>query len=77
MIPILGYLDDLLLVPLGIFLLLKLIPKTVMDESREKAKTIENTPNTKFITIIIVCIWIFTEMLTVFWIHNLYQKSKK
>ncbi|MEA5594072.1 YkvA family protein [Rivularia sp. UHCC 0363] len=76
-IPILGYLDDLVLIPLGIFLLLKLIPKTVMDESRQKAKVIENIPNSKFITIIIVCIWIFTGMLTVFLVYSLYQNSKK
>jgi uncharacterized membrane protein YkvA (DUF1232 family) len=38
-IPILGYLDDLILVPLGIVLVLKMIPKEVMDEYREKAKT--------------------------------------
>ena len=37
-IPILGYLDDLILVPLGIALALKMIPKEVMAEYREQAK---------------------------------------
>ena len=37
-IPILGYLDDLILVPLGIALVLKMIPKEVMAECREQAK---------------------------------------
>ncbi len=37
-IPVLGYLDDLLLVPLGIALTLKMIPEDVMDECREKAQ---------------------------------------
>ena len=36
-IPIVGYLDDLVLVPLGIALSLKMIPKTVLDECRQKA----------------------------------------
>ena len=36
-IPIVGYLDDLLLVPLGIALALRMIPKPVMEECREKA----------------------------------------
>ena len=36
-IPILGYLDDLILVPLGIALLLKLIPPIVMAEARRRA----------------------------------------
>ena len=37
-IPVLGYLDDLLLAPLGIALTLKMIPQAVMDECREKAQ---------------------------------------
>jgi uncharacterized membrane protein YkvA (DUF1232 family) len=36
-IPILGYLDDLVLVPLGVALALKMIPEHVMAECREKA----------------------------------------
>ncbi|MGH9966801.1 MAG: YkvA family protein [Pyrinomonadaceae bacterium] len=41
-IPILGYLDDLLLIPLGISLVLKMIPKQVMVESRAKAQEVMN-----------------------------------
>ncbi len=36
-IPILGYLDDLVIIPLGIWLSLKLIPPKVMNEARENA----------------------------------------
>ena len=36
-IPVLGYLDDLLIVPAGIYLALRLIPEDVLAESREKA----------------------------------------
>jgi uncharacterized membrane protein YkvA (DUF1232 family) len=39
-IPILGYLDDLIILPLLIFLSLKLIPKEIMDECKEQAKNI-------------------------------------
>lgn len=38
-IPIIGYLDDLLIVPLGIWILLKLIPPPVLAECREQAET--------------------------------------
>ena len=38
-IPVLGYLDDLILIPLGVFLALKMIPKELMQECREKART--------------------------------------
>jgi uncharacterized membrane protein YkvA (DUF1232 family) len=37
-IPILGYLDDLVLIPLGVALALKMIPAEVMADCREKAK---------------------------------------
>ncbi len=37
-IPVIGYLDDLILVPLGIVLALKMIPPEVMAECRERAK---------------------------------------
>ena len=36
-IPVLGYVDDLLIVPLGISLALKLIPKAIVDEHRTRA----------------------------------------
>ena len=36
-IPVLGYLDDLIIVPVGIWLLLKIIPSQVLDECRNQA----------------------------------------
>lgn len=36
-IPVLGYLDDLILLPIGIWLVLKLIPQDVLAECREQA----------------------------------------
>jgi uncharacterized membrane protein YkvA (DUF1232 family) len=39
-IPVLGYLDDVLLVPLGIALTLKMIPAEVMAESRVRAREV-------------------------------------
>nr|WP_295971423.1 YkvA family protein [uncultured Bacillus sp.] len=43
-IPILGYLDDIILIPLGITLVLKLIPKDVLQECRE---TVEHSKKVK------------------------------
>lgn len=37
-IPVLGYLDDLVLVPLGIALALKMIPHEVLERCRERAR---------------------------------------
>ena len=38
-IPVLGYLDDLILLPLGILLAIKLIPPEVMAESRARVES--------------------------------------
>ena len=37
-IPILGYLDDLIIVPAGVWLLLRIVPEQVLSESRSKSE---------------------------------------
>src|SRR5215468_1791883 len=39
-IPILGYLDDLVLVPIGVAIAVRLIPSVVLEESRAKAEEV-------------------------------------
>jgi uncharacterized membrane protein YkvA (DUF1232 family) len=56
-IPILGYLDDLILVPLGIMLAVRLVPVPVMAELRRRAEK-ERPPVTRVGLAIIVLIWI-------------------
>ncbi|MGY3444119.1 MULTISPECIES: YkvA family protein [unclassified Bradyrhizobium] len=57
-IPVLGYLDDLILLPLGIWLALSLIPDEVMAESRTKAAAILQRPISRAGMIAIVTLWI-------------------
>lgn len=63
-IPVLGYLDDLILVPLGFYLVLKLIPEEVMAECREKAAATLNRvrPYSRIAAGIIVTIWIIVAV---------------
>lgn len=56
-IPILGYLDDLVLVPLGIAMALKMIPVQVMEEARIKAATLTTKPKNWFAAAVIIAIW--------------------
>ena len=57
-IPILGYLDDLVLVPLGIRLALKMIPPEVMLDARKSADNpIKNRTIGLVFTILILCVW--------------------
>ncbi len=64
-IPVLGYLDDLVLVPLGIWLALKLIPAEVMAESRDKAQTIiaDGKLVNRAAAVVIVSIWLLLAAL--------------
>ena len=59
-IPVLGYLDDILLVPLGIMLAMKMIPEEALLSAREQAeKELENpSPHAWLIGAIIVMIWL-------------------
>jgi uncharacterized membrane protein YkvA (DUF1232 family) len=59
-IPVLGYLDDLVLIPLGVFLTMKMIPVEVMSESRRQARQLmaQGKPVNKVAAAIIVLIWI-------------------
>ncbi len=57
-IPVFGYLDDLVVVPLGIWLVLSLIPDEVMAEYRAKASEAAQRPVSKGAAIIIMTIWI-------------------
>lgn len=66
-IPVLGYLDDLVLVPLGVALALKLIPPDVMSECRERAQavTCEGKPTNWVAAGVIVVIWLVLAALAV------------
>lgn len=66
-IPVLGYLDDLLLVPLGVWLALRLIPAPVMADCRAKAQealTAEK-PVSWVAAVIIVALWLGAAALII------------
>ena len=69
-IPVLGYLDDVIIVPLGIMLALKLIPAAVMTECRAAADA--NRPSSKprnYIgATVVVAIWLLAAALSIQWI---------
>jgi len=58
-IPVIGQLDDLIIVPAGISLVIKMIPKNVIEEYRQKAQVESVNTRTKWVVAgIIVSIWI-------------------
>ena len=62
-IPILGYLDDLILIPAGLWLALKMIPKHVMEESALQAQACDTKPVNRWFAAVIICIWVFCLFL--------------
>lgn len=71
-IPILGYLDDVILLPLGIMLALKMIPKNVLSECEVKAEElmVNGKPKNWIAGTIIVLIW---GVITVWVIMKIYH----
>jgi uncharacterized membrane protein YkvA (DUF1232 family) len=64
-IPVVGYLDDLILVPLGIALLIKIIPRDILEECKAKAEAdlSKRKPKNRVAAIIIVLIWLMAIYL--------------
>jgi uncharacterized membrane protein YkvA (DUF1232 family) len=75
-IPIFGYVDDLIITPLGLALVIKMIPEEVMAEARQKAESsMEKTDRAGRVGMIIVlCIWFLTALLLAFWIVKIIHK---
>ena len=58
-IPVLGYLDDLVIVPLGILLAVRLVPPDVMAELRMDAAARLERPSGRAGLVVILAIWLF------------------
>ena len=66
-IPVLGYLDDLIIVPFGIWLVVSLIPAEIMNEYRAIASEAGQRPVSRAGTITVIVLWIFGTLMLV-WI---------
>jgi uncharacterized membrane protein YkvA (DUF1232 family) len=66
-IPVIGYVDDFILVPMGIILLIKMIPKEVLEECREKARTHHGRMKGRhwIAAFVIILIWLTVVYLSI------------
>ncbi|HJR55944.1 MAG TPA: DUF1232 domain-containing protein, partial [Rhizomicrobium sp.] len=71
-IPVLGYLDDLIIVPLGILLAIRLIPAALFAEFREQAVRSEQRPISRAGLLFIVAVWVVAAawLAWFFWPHR-------
>ena len=71
-IPIIGYLDDLILIPVGLAIAIKLIPKDIMYDCEKRA--LENQDKTiplgRTASVVIILIWIIGIFILFNWIYS-------
>jgi uncharacterized membrane protein YkvA (DUF1232 family) len=74
-IPVLGYLDDLLIIPLGIALSIRMIPAPVLDECRLEAETAfrDGNPISWGAAVVIALVWIGLAALLIRWLFGLFN----
>lgn len=73
-IPILGLLDDLILLPIGIYLALKMIPNQVMQESREQADVLiaAGKPVSRSAAAVIIIVWLLFAIFAIWFIMRFF-----
>lgn len=71
-IPVIGFLDDLILLPIGIALCLKLIPKEVMAEARVRAEGELAQPRGYTAAVVIVLLWLAALAVLSVWLYGVF-----
>ncbi len=74
-VPIIGYLDDLVLIPAGIALVIKMLPPSVLVECRERVqdKASGGMPKGRAAAAVIIGIWIAAALLCVGWAYRTFR----
>ena len=67
-IPVLGLLDDALIVPLGVLLAVRLVPKPLMQEYRAAAARLDDRPASRAGLVLIIAIWLCVAGLALWWL---------
>ena len=69
-IPVLGYLDDLIVVPAGLALSVRMIPAPVMAQCRARAAEVTERPTSRGAAAVVVVIWLLAAALAIFLLGN-------
>jgi uncharacterized membrane protein YkvA (DUF1232 family) len=74
-IPVIGYLDDFIIVPLGIVLAVRLIPPEVLAEHRATANELGKRPTSLTAAVVIVAVWIGLALVALGAVLNLFEHN--
>lgn len=66
-IPVLGLLDDLLIVPLGIWLVLRLLPDDILQQCREEATRLGERPQSLAGALVVGAVWLLGLAVLTLW----------
>jgi uncharacterized membrane protein YkvA (DUF1232 family) len=72
-VPVLGYVDDLIIVPIGIWLTIRLIPDGLMDEFRAEAARRSEQPTSKAAAAFIVALWVLSLVVVLWWVRSWFK----
>ncbi len=74
-IPVVGYLDDLVLIPLGIALAIKLVPPPVLAECRARAREAmtDGKPVSRVAAAVVVIVWLALAALCSVWAYEAFN----
>jgi uncharacterized membrane protein YkvA (DUF1232 family) len=72
-IPVLGYVDDLVLVPLGLMLMLRLIPADILAEHRAQAAVVGQRPVSRIGAAIVIAIWLILLAAAAWWARHIWR----
>ena len=66
-VPVLGYLDDLLLLPLGLWLVIRLLPRDVLADARQRAAAALARPRSLVAGLVIALLWMGGAAAGLWW----------
>lgn len=67
-VPVLGLLDDVILVPLGLLLVIRLIPPEILAEHRRRAEAAGRLPPNRIAAVFVVAVWLAVLALGAWWV---------
>jgi len=69
-VPVLGYVDDAIVLPLGVLLMVRLIPREIMAEHRISATRLADLPRSRTVSLIIAVLWLSITVVSAWFAYG-------